>query len=195
MADSRFGGPGRLLDDAACPTGKAKIMNTRHAIVDTVLGEVTLVAADDAVAGLYFAHHWTKPSRASFGPKVDAADDALLGAARTQLAEYLRGERTSFDLPTAASGDAFQQRVWAMLNEIPFGETTTYGDLAERLGDKSLAQRVGQAVGHNPLSIIVPCHRVVGNAGQLTGYAGGLKSKQFLLELEEPAVVKAARLF
>ena len=82
-----------------------------------------------------------------------------------------------------------------MLDEIPFGETTTYGELAERLGDKALAQRVGKAAGHNPLSIVVPCHRVVGKAGKLTGYAGGLKRKQFLLELEEPAKVKAERLF
>jgi methylated-DNA-[protein]-cysteine S-methyltransferase len=170
-------------------------MNTRHAIVDTVLGAVTLIAADDSIVGLYFAHHWTKPSPDSFGRKADARSDALLDTARTQLAEYLSGERTSFDIPTATNGDAFQQRVWAMLDEIPFGETTTYGDLAERLGDKSLAQPVGQAVGHNPLSIIVPCHRVVGKNGKLTGYAGGLKRKQFLLELEEPALVKAGKLF
>jgi methylated-DNA-[protein]-cysteine S-methyltransferase len=170
-------------------------MNTRHAIIGTVLGDLTVVAADDTIVGLYFAHHWTRPSRDSFGPQVDARDDALLGTARTQLAEYLSGERTSFELPTAASGDAFQQRVWAMLEEIPFGETMTYGDLAERLGDKSLAQSVGQAVGHNPLSIIVPCHRVVGKDGKLTGYAGGLKRKQFLLDLEEPALVKAGKLF
>ena len=170
-------------------------MNTRHAIVDTVLGDLTLVAADDTIVGLYFAHHWTRPSRDSFGPEADTSDDPLLGAAQTQLAEYLSGERTSFDLPTAASGDAFEKRVWAILEEIPFGETTTYGDLALRLGDNSLAWAVGQAVGHNPLSIIVPCHRVVGKDGKLTGYAGGLKRKQFLLDLEEPATVKAGKLF
>lgn len=170
-------------------------MNRRHAVVDTVLGDLTVVAADDAIVGLYFAHHWTKPSLDSFGPEVDAGDDALLDTARTQLAEYLRGERTSFDLPTAASGDPFSRRVWAMLDEIPFGETTTYGDLAERLGDKSLAWSVGQAVGHNPLSIVLPCHRVVGKRGDLTGYAGGLKRKQFLLDLEEPALLKAGKLF
>jgi methylated-DNA-[protein]-cysteine S-methyltransferase len=101
----------------------------------------------------------------------------------------------AFDLPLAVDGDEFQRRVWAMLDEIPFGETTTYGELAERLGDKALAQRVGQAVGHNPLSIVVPCHRVVGKDGKLTGYAGGLKRKQFLLDLEEPAAVKSERLF
>ena len=82
-----------------------------------------------------------------------------------------------------------------MLREIPFGETTTYGDLAEKLGDKALAQIVGQAVGHNPISIVIPCHRVVGSTGKLTGYAGGLERKQFLLELEEPALAKAEKLF
>ncbi|HEY4463141.1 MAG TPA: methylated-DNA--[protein]-cysteine S-methyltransferase [Streptosporangiaceae bacterium] len=170
-------------------------MNTRHAIVGTVLGEITLVATDDAVVGVYFAHHWTRPSRDGFGPEADPGDDVLLGRARSQLDEYLSGERTSFDLPTAATGDPFEQRVWAMLKEIPFGETATYKDLAGKLGDSSLAWAVGQAVGHNPLSIIVPCHRVVGKNGKLTGYAGGLKRKQFLLDLEEPAVVKAGRLF
>jgi methylated-DNA-[protein]-cysteine S-methyltransferase len=170
-------------------------MNTRHAILDTVLGDITVVAADDTVVGLYFPHHWTKPSRDAFGPRVDSDNDALLGTARTQLSEYLNGERASFDLPTAASGDSFQQQVWAMLAEIPMGETTTYGELAERLGDKRQAWLVGQAVARNPLSIIVPCHRVVGTGGKLTGYAGGLKRKQFLLELEAPAPATAGRLF
>lgn len=170
-------------------------MNTRHAIVDTAIGDLTLVATDDAIIGLYFAHHWTNPDRDAFESRVDAHDDLLLDTARIQLDEYLAGERTSFDLPTTANGDEFQQRVWGMLEQIPFGATTTYGELAERLGDKTLAQAVGQAVGHNPLSIIVPCHRVVGKDGKLTGYAGGLSRKQFLLELEEPATVAAARLF
>ncbi|MGH9094887.1 MAG: methylated-DNA--[protein]-cysteine S-methyltransferase [Acidimicrobiales bacterium] len=170
-------------------------MTIRHAIVDTALGELTLVAAGDAIVGVYFTHHWTKPARDTFGPQVDAVDDALLETARTQLTEYLDGGRASFDLPTAAGGDSFQQRVWAMLDDIPYGETTTYAELAERLGDRSLAQSVGQAVGHNPLSVIVPCHRVVGKDGKLTGYAGGLERKQFLLDLEEPALAKAGRLF
>lgn len=82
-----------------------------------------------------------------------------------------------------------------MLTEIPFGTTTTYGELADRLGNKSLAQTVGQAAGHNPISIVIPCHRVVGKDGKLTGYAGGLARKKFLLDLEEPALVKSARLF
>lgn len=170
-------------------------MHTRHTVVDTLLGEITLVASGEFVVGLYFPHHWYKPSRDTFGDEVRVADDELLGRAAAQLAEYLSGERTAFDLPTATSGDPFQERVWALLREIPRGETVTYGSLAERLGDKALAQSVGQAVGRNPLCVVVPCHRVVGTDGRLTGYAGGLKRKQFLLAIEEPAVVKAGRLF
>ena len=107
-----------------------------------------------------------------------------------------RASAPPFDLPIELSGDEFQRQVWALLDEIPFGETTTYGELAERLGDKSLAQEVGQAVGHNPVSIIVPCHRVLGKNGKLTGYAGGLKRKQKLLDLESAASPAASdRLF
>jgi methylated-DNA-[protein]-cysteine S-methyltransferase len=111
------------------------------------------------------------------------------------LTDYLAGDRTDFDLPVGPRGDAAQHRVWRLLTTIPYGETVTYGELAATLADGTTAQEVGQAVGRNPLSIIVPCHRVVGKNGQLTGYAGGLKRKQFLLELEESSEVKAARLF
>jgi methylated-DNA-[protein]-cysteine S-methyltransferase len=171
-------------------------MNTRHAIVGTQLGELTVVAEDDAVTGVYFPQHWTRPSLEAFGdPVLDLADDALLTAAANQLRQYLDAERTIFTLPVRAHGNAFQHRVWAILETIPIGATTTYGEIAEQLGDKSLAQLVGQAVGHNPLSIIVPCHRVVGKGGKLTGYAGGIERKQFLLELEETPQTAAARLF
>jgi methylated-DNA-[protein]-cysteine S-methyltransferase len=119
-----------------------------------------------------------------FGSRVAAASDPLLTAAARQIEEYLAGERVEFDLPTDAAGDDFQLRVWALLAEIPYGETVTYGDLAERCGDRRLARDVGQAVGSNPLSMIVPCHRVVGKDGKLTGYAGGLDRKRSLLELE-----------
>ena len=171
------------------------MMHTRHAVCDTVLGEVTLVAAGDSIVGLYFPQHWVQPSPQSLGEKVDVDDDAVMAAALAQLTEYLNGERKAFALKTATHGNPFEERVWALLNDIPIGETTTYGDLAERLGDRSLAQAVGQAVGHNPISIVVPCHRVIGKNGKLTGYAGGLERKQFLLDLEEPDLVKSAKLF
>ncbi|HEX4587184.1 MAG TPA: methylated-DNA--[protein]-cysteine S-methyltransferase [Mycobacterium sp.] len=170
-------------------------MKTRHAVIDSPLGELTLVAEDEALTGLYFRHHWYRPADATLGPRVDAESDELLVRARAQLADYLAGARTDFDLPVSVRGDDAKHRVWDLLASIPYGETVTYGELAAALADGTTAQEVGQAVGRNPLSIIVPCHRVVGRNGQLTGYAGGLKRKQFLLELEEPSEVKAARLF
>lgn len=169
--------------------------DVRHAVVETSLGGLTVVASGGAITGLYFPHHWYMPPGSSLGRRVEVGEDALISRAATQLGEYLDGDRTAFDLPTRTNGDAFQERVWAMLREIPFGETTTYGELAERLGNKALAQSVGQAVGHNPISIVVACHRVVGSNGKLTGFAGGLERKQRLLEIEEPSAVKESRLF
>lgn len=170
-------------------------MNIRHAVIDSPLNELTLVADGDALTGVYFRDHWHRPAEATFGPRVDADSDALFAEVRSQLMDYLAGDRQDFDLPTKLRGDDAQKRVWALLATIPFGETVTYGELAVSLADRTTAQEVGQAVGRNPLSIVVPCHRVVGRNGQLTGYAGGLKRKQFLLELEEPSELKAARLF
>ena len=160
-------------------------MDTRHAVVEIdELGELTLVAAGATLAGIYFPHHWTNPDRGAFGYEVDAPTDPVLAEVEAQLRQYVRGERESFDLPVAAHGNPFEERVWELLRQIPFGETTTYGALADRLGDRSLSRLVGQAVGHNPLSIVVGCHRVVGSGGELRGYAGGLRRKRFLLDLE-----------
>ncbi|MGW5240060.1 methylated-DNA--[protein]-cysteine S-methyltransferase [Monashia sp. NPDC004114] len=170
-------------------------MNTRHAELDTSLGPITLMARDGAVAGLYFRHHIRRPAPETFGPETSAAADPILGEAARQLHAYLAGERAEFDLPLAAEGDAFQHTVWDIVADIPRGETTTYGRIAEQVGDRTMAYRVGQAVAANPLCIFVPCHRVLGANGALTGYAGGLKRKQALLELEEPAPVSAGRLF
>lgn len=164
-------------------------------MVDSPLGSLTLVAEDDKLTGVYFRHHWHRPAAATFGMRVDVESDALLPTAHAQLTDYLTGNRTDFDLPTKLLGDDRQQRVWRMLTTIPYGETVTYGELAAAIADGTTAQEVGQAVGRNPLSIVIPCHRVVGRNGQLTGYAGGLTRKQFLLELEAPAHVKEARLF
>ena len=170
-------------------------MYTRHSLVETTLGALTLIAVDEAIVGLYFSQHWHPPSDGALGVRVDEASDPLLGRAATQLHEYLAGARRAFDLPTATRGDSFQESVWAVLRTIPFGATTTYGAIAEGLGDKAQARRVGQAVGHNPLSIIVPCHRVVGKGGKLTGFAGGLERKQRLLDLEAPSSGREMRLF
>ena len=159
----------------------------RHAIVSTRTGDLTLVVSDNALAGVYFPHHWVKPTPETLGERVrdtNPATDPPIAEAARQLDEYLAGERTTFDLPTVLRGDEFQRRVWAILAEIPYGETTTYGEIAARLGDRTLAQAVGKAVGQNPLSIVVPCHRVIGKNGSLTGYAGGLDRKRRLLDLE-----------
>ncbi|WP_350279666.1 methylated-DNA--[protein]-cysteine S-methyltransferase [Kribbella sp. HUAS MG21] len=160
----------------------------RHAVVSTRIGELTVVVSEGALVGVYFPHHWVKPSAETLGERVES--DPLVAVVVGQLEEYFAGARRSFDVPTRPEGDAFQRRVWAVLEEIPYGGTTTYGDIATRLG--ASAQAVGKAVGQNPLSIVVPCHRVIGKNGSLTGYAGGLERKQFLLDLEEPV---GARLF
>lgn len=156
----------------------------RHALIETELGEVTLVASDDALVGLYFPGHWHGPDTRAFGDRVEGSGDPVLAQASHQLGQYLAGGRREFDLPLAASGDAFQEQVWDLLRKVPYGQTTTYGALAARLGDRTLAQRVGKAVGRNPLCVFVPCHRVVGSDGRLTGYAGGLDRKHRLLELD-----------
>lgn len=170
-------------------------MNTRHCVIDSQLGELTLVADGNALTGVYFRHHWRRPDPSAFGARVDAHSDVLLAEAEVQLTGYFSGDRADFDLPVRPHGDQRQRRVWNLLTDIPFGGTVTYGELAAALADGTTAQEVGQAVGRNPLCIVIPCHRVIGSNGQLTGYAGGLKRKQFLLELEEAADVKAARLF
>lgn len=166
-------------------------MSVTHTVVDSPLGELTVVGDDGALIGLYFADHRRRPDQAAFGPRVDSGFEDVA----QQLSEYFTGERTKFDLLLAARGDAFDHRVWDLLTEIPYGETRTYGDLAQELGNPGLAQAVGAANGRNPLSVIVPCHRVVGAGRALTGYAGGLERKRFLLELEESAETKAGRLF
>lgn len=167
----------------------------RHATVASDLGDLLAVADGDALVGLYFPSHWHPPKDGTTGPEVSPTGDAVFEATRHQLAEYLRGERTAFTVPTATRGDAFSERVWDLLVRIPYGTTTTYGAIARELGGPGLAQRVGQAVGRNPVSIVIPCHRVVGADGSLTGYAGGLERKARLLALEEPAEVAASRLF
>jgi methylated-DNA-[protein]-cysteine S-methyltransferase len=168
-------------------TGPAR----RWTLMDSPVGELTLVADDGGLTGVYFPHHWYRPDPATFGHPAGTG----FGDVRTQLSEYFAGERQRFDLRLDARGDDFQRRVWELIDRIPYGRTATYGDLARELGDGVLAKDVGAAVGRNPLSVIVPCHRVVGKDGRLTGYAGGLGRKRFLLDLEERTAGSSARLF
>jgi methylated-DNA-[protein]-cysteine S-methyltransferase len=168
-------------------------MTRTHTIMDSPLGELTLVSDDGALTGLYYPGHWYLPDPATFGVRRQSGFEDVEG----QLAEYFAGERTAFELPTSTAGDEFQERVWELIARIPYGETTTYGELARELGEPAIARTVGGAVGRNPLSIVVPCHRVVGKDGKLTGYAGGLERKRLLLDLEGAALPaqSAARLF
>jgi methylated-DNA-[protein]-cysteine S-methyltransferase len=166
-------------------------MNATHTVIDSPVGDLTVVAVDGAITGLYFTNHLRAPAQAALGERTDEG----FAEVTKQLGEYFAGTRREFDLPLAPVGNDFQQRVWALLATIPYGETRSYGDLAKALGDPGLAQAVGSANGRNPISIIVPCHRVVGADGSLTGYAGGLDRKRYLLEMEEPADVSAGRLF
>lgn len=170
-------------------------MTRTHTTIDSPLGELTLVAVDGVLSGLYFPGHWYMPAPEVFGARSERGFER----AEEELGEYFAAERTGFDLPTAATGgDEFQRRVWELIARIPYGETTTYGEMAAQLGaEPTLARKVGGAVGRNPLSVIVPCHRVVGKDGKLTGYAGGLERKRQLLELEGASVVAVAetRLF
>lgn len=166
-------------------------MSTVHTVIDSPVGALTLLADAGALTAVYFPEHTRRPDDAEFGPR----DDAPFAEAIRQLGEYFAGKRTVFDLPLAPKGDDFKQRVWALLREIPYGQTRSYGQLAEMLGDKNLSRAVGAANGKNPLSIIVPCHRVVGADGNLVGYAGGLDRKRFLLALEEPSGASLERLF
>lgn len=166
-----------------------------HATIQSSLGDLTVVSRDGSVTGLYFPHHWHLPDRASFGAYRDSAPGDVFDDVRRQLGEYLAGERRDFDLPVDTAGSAFQRRVWDRLEQIPYGTTVSYGELAKELGDGVTAQEVGGAVGRNPVSVIIPCHRVVGADGGLTGYAGGLRRKRTLLDLEQDVAGRAARLF
>jgi methylated-DNA-[protein]-cysteine S-methyltransferase len=170
-----------VLFSGARKPGKEPAMTATHTTIDSPFGELTLVARGGVLSGLYFPGHWYMPDPNAFGVRSDRGFEQ----ARRQLAEYFAGERTGFELETAIAGNEFQRRVWELIDRVPYGRTTTYGELARELGDEpTLARKVGGAVGRNPLSVIVPCHRVVGKDGKLTGYAGGLERKRFLLELE-----------
>lgn len=152
----------------------------------TPLGDVRLAASPRGLVGLWFDGQRHLP-RELDGPGAWPADDThpVLRAAARQVQEYLRGERTQFDLPLdLAGGTHFQQAVWRALLAIPRGHTTSYGAIARELGNPAAVRAVGAAVGRNPVSMAVPCHRVLGSTGGLTGYAGGLQRKTALLRLE-----------
>lgn len=156
-----------------------------YRIVESPVGRLTLVMdAEGALTALYLDGQKYEQSGEALGERDDTAGQAIVD----QLAEYFAAERTRFELDLRPAGTDFQRRVWAAIADIPYGQTATYGQIAEQLGVPRSARAVGAATGRNPLSVVVPCHRVVGASGQLTGYAGGLDRKRWLLDFERGAL-------
>jgi methylated-DNA-[protein]-cysteine S-methyltransferase len=151
-----------------------------HFLMESPLGTLTLVNTNRILSGLYMPDHLRGPKADSLGSRATSGFDVV----RSQLDEYFERKRVHFDLPIALHGTIFQQSVWNLLQTIPYGKTCSYGELADLLGNRLAIRAVGLANGKNPISIIIPCHRVVGSDGSLTGYAGGLERKRRLLELE-----------
>jgi methylated-DNA-[protein]-cysteine S-methyltransferase len=158
-------------------------MLKQHTVVDSPYGPLTLVATDGLLSGLYMVQQRHRPAEETFG----APDPRPFVEARRQLDAYFDRRLTDFALPLHLAGTPFQRSVWAQLERIPYGETRSYGELAEALGKPGASRAVGLANGKNPVGIIVPCHRVIGSTGSLTGYGGGLDRKQRLLVFEGSA--------
>lgn len=162
-------------------------MSRWHDVMDSPVGPLTITMSADGVTGVFFAKHRHPVDPALLGDRdSDGATDV-----RAQLEEYFDGDRREFDLPLAPEGTEFQLAVWDALLRIPYGQTAGYGELAAWIGKPTASRAVGAANGRNPISIIVPCHRVIGASGDLTGYGGGLERKRTLLDLEQ----RAGRLF
>ena len=155
-------------------------MANRFTYYDSPLGTVTLQANDQGLLGVWFETHTTRPE--DLGTKEDSFP--IFQLVIEQLDRYFTGEVIQFNVPIAAKGTTFQQSVWQALTTIPYGDTWSYAQLAEAIGNPKAVRAVGLANGKNPVSVIVPCHRVIGKNGKLTGYAGGIERKQSLLEIE-----------
>ncbi|WP_445397354.1 methylated-DNA--[protein]-cysteine S-methyltransferase [Streptomyces sp. LE64] len=152
----------------------------QHLHHDSPYGTLTLVATEGVLSGVYMTNQRHRPPEETFGDR----DPGPFTEAVRQLDAYFAGELTAFDLPLRLDGTPFQRSVWDQLLRIPYGRTRTYGELAEALGNPAASRAVGLANGKNPISVIVPCHRVIGANGDLTGYGGGLARKQRLLDFE-----------
>ncbi|MEU3853401.1 methylated-DNA--[protein]-cysteine S-methyltransferase [Streptomyces sp. NPDC029554] len=157
----------------------------QHTVTDSPYGPLTLVADDGVLCGLYMTGQRHRPPEETFGPR----DDTLFAETEEQLKAYFAGELREFTVPLRLTGTPFQRLVWEELRRIPYGETRTYGRLADALGSPAASRAVGLANGRNPIGIIVPCHRVIGANGSLTGYGGGLERKQRLLDFERGAAL------
>jgi methylated-DNA-[protein]-cysteine S-methyltransferase len=151
--------------------------------VNSPIGWLYIIATDKFLVGLTPENGWGRLKK-KFSNLVQS-DNALLEQCKIELQEYFLKKRVSFDLPLSPSGTAFQEKAWDALLDIPYGETISYGEQAANIGNPKAVRAIGGANGANPISIIIPCHRVIGKSGKLTGYASGLDIKRYLLELEE----------
>lgn len=164
-----------------------------YTFMDSPVGRLKLVAGDDGLAAILWPDD--KPDRVRLGEMAEDAGHPVLVQTETELSDYFAGRRKVFTVPLAFKGTAFQKSVWQALLAIPFGETRTYGELATQLGNSGASRAVGAANGKNPISIMAPCHRVIGASGQLTGFAGGLETKAWLLTHEGADRDPQGRLF
>ncbi len=154
-----------------------------YTYIDSPLGQLTLVSEDGmSLSGLYMKGQQYERLPAPSWTRNDSLP--IFDLTHKQLGQYFDGRRTRFSLPLRLAGNVFQKTVWALLQDIPYGATATYGLIAEKTGDPSAARTIGHVIGLNPISVIVPCHRVIASNGKLTGYNGGLVRKQLLLDLE-----------
>ncbi|MEU9169671.1 methylated-DNA--[protein]-cysteine S-methyltransferase [Streptomyces sp. NPDC048420] len=160
-------------------------MTKQHTVIDSPYGPLTLVADEGVLCGLYMTDQRHRPPEETFGEP----DDGPFGEPLEQLQAYFQGDLQEFGIELRLHGTPFQRAVWDQLRRIPYGETRSYGELADALGNPGASRAVGLANGKNPIGIIVPCHRVVGADGSLTGYGGGLERKQRLLDFERGAAL------
>lgn len=161
--------------------------------IPSPVGKLTLVASSQGLAAILWENE--KPNRVRLGRMEEDQTHPVLLETEKQLKEYFAGMRESFDLKLDPTGTDFQKKVWKALEAIPFGETRSYGDLAKNIGNLKAVRAVGAANGRNPISIVVPCHRVIGASGKLTGFAGGLENKEILLNLEKKSSLSVGEPF
>ena len=165
-------------------------MTYHYKLMPSPVGELTLVARDGKLSAILWEVE--RANRVRLGELIEAHDSPVLLETERQLQEYFAGTRNQFELELDFAGTDFQKQVWQALLTIPFGETRSYSQIAEQIGNPKAVRAVGAANGRNPISIIAPCHRVVGASGGLTGFAGGLEAKQYLLTLEDRTQAKMA---
>ena len=168
-----------------CAHGVAALARHVYKTIQSPVGRLTLVASDSGLAAILWEND--SPRRVAVNMVAEESDHPILLETEKQLREYFAGRRRAFSVPLDFGGTEFQNRVWQALLSIPFGETRTYTEIARQIGNPAAVRAVGAAHGRNPISIIAPCHRVIGSTGKLTGFAGGLQAKAHLLALEDNA--------